>query len=292
MFTHLVRSRRKKPKYQVTTKRKGSSNFKRGQGTFPLELINDLIKAEKSISKKMIYLEFACGGLRISEPLHRFVTDVLPGRTRPMLFPRDTPSELPLVILADPVESLYTDSLNINSTTNRRQYLLKNYGLYPRNEIKNGSLRAGWKGMLYDNGDLKISQIYWSNYYYAKLYFELYKQLMHIRQSVPKSIRDSHPYLYIVDNSKVKQFGQQLTIGNIEKSFARACKKIGLIPYRNKATPHGLRHGYKKQLEKLQLSASEIQVCMHHKSIGSQAAYALPDSKEINKKLFDILNVR
>lgn len=271
LLAHLARSRRQKAMHQIATKSRVNGS-RRVPGNFPLDRIKDLIKAEKSISKKMIYIELAAGGLRISEPLHHFVTDILPGRARPSLFPNDAPSNLPLVILADPTGSNYIDTTNISST-DRRQYLSNRYGLIPRNELQiKGGLHSGWKGMLYDNENLKISQIYWSSPELARFFYELYQQLLHIRLSVPKVIRDSHPYLYITENRTKKEFGRPLTLKNVEKSFSRACAKIGLLPYKNKISPHGLRHGYKKQLQELGLAPSVIQVCMHHRSIESQAA--------------------
>lgn len=259
---------------------------------FPLDRLGDLITSERSIVKRMIYIELAFGGARISEALNHFVTDVLPGSRRKALFPDDNLSDLPLLVLADPIESIYTDSLAF-STEDRRQYLMRRFGIPPRpsRPSRHDSLHAGWKGMLYDNDNILISQIYWSHPEWARTYWELYKELLEIRRSIPKKTRESHPYLYVNDYCSRAEFGLPVKIHTIEKAFVRACKRIGLKPYRSKVSLHGLRHAYKQQL-KLQGQPPEIiQRCMHHISIDSQAAYSKASASDINTALQSLRNV-
>lgn len=256
---------------------------------FPLDRLPDLIASEPSVVKRMIFIELAFGGVRISEALNHFVTDVLPGSRRPALFPDDSPSDLPLVVLADPVASVYTDSLAF-SAEDRRQYLRRCYGLLPRSERprRGDSLHAGWKGMIYDNNNLLVSQVYWSHPRWARTYWNLYAELLEIRRSVPRGVRRSHPYLYVIDSPRRAEFGQPVKIHGIEKAFVRACERIGLQPYRSKASLHGLRHAYKRQLRLLGVRPSTIQRCMHHASPDSQDAYDKASAADINAALLKL----
>jgi hypothetical protein len=254
--------------------------------TFPIERLSELIAHEPSAVKRMIYIELAFGGPRISEVLNHFVTDVLPGTHRPKLFPDDRPSDLPLVVLAEPRASVFTDTLQF-STEDRRQYLRRRFGMVPRPDRprRGDPLHAGWKGMIYDNTNLLVSQVYWSHPEWARSYWRLYGELLEIRRSVPKVIRESHPYLYINDSPRRPEFGQPIKVHAIEKAFVRACQRIGLEAYRAKVSLHGLRHAYKRQLRMLGLKPSTIQRCMHHCSPDSQDAYDKKAAAEINAAL-------
>lgn len=250
---------------------------------FPLDRLADLIVNERSVVKRMIFIELAFGGVRISEALNHFVTDVLSGNQRQALFPDDTPSDLPLVVLADPVSSIYVDTLAF-SREDRRQYLWRRHKILPRPERarRGDPMHAGWKGMLFDNTNLLVSQVYWSHPEWARTYWRLYCELLEIRRSVPRTIIDSHPYLYINDSSHRVEFGQPVKIHAIEKAFARACERIGLQPYRGKVSLHGLRHAYKRQLRMMGIKPSTIQRCMHHASPDSQDAYDKVSARDIN----------
>jgi Phage integrase family. len=253
---------------------------------FPLERLGDLIANEPSVVKRMIFIELAFGGPRISEALNHFVTDVLPGTHRPKLFPDDRPSDLPLVVLADPMASVFTDTLQF-STEDRRQYLRRRFDMLSRPDRprRGDPLHAGWKGMLYDNTNLLVSQVYWSHPEWARTYWRLYSELLEIRRSVPKGVRESHPYLYINDSVHRSEFGQPVKIHGIEKAFVRACERIGLEPYRGKVSLHGLRHAYKRQLRLLGVKPSTIQRCMHQASLVSQDAYDKASAADINAAL-------
>ncbi len=155
-------------------------------------------------------------------------------------------------------------------TEDRRQYLLRRFGITPRpTRARRGDpLHAGWKGMLYDNTNLLVSQVYWSHPGWAQTYWRLFGNLLEIRRSVPQAVLKSHPYLYINDSSNRPQFD-----------------RIGIEPYRGKASLHGLRHAYKRQLRMLGIKPSTIQRCMHHSSPDSQDLYEKLAAAEINSAL-------
>jgi hypothetical protein len=254
---------------------------------FPLHRLTDLISAEHSVAKRMLWIELAFGGVRLSEALNHFVDDVLPGKFRPMLFPGDVVSELPLVVLADPVSSTFIGSLELSSVEDRRQYLHRRYSLTPRplRPRRGDPLHVGWKGMAHDDHNLMISQVYWSHRGWAGEYWRLYRKLLEIRSVVPSGVRDSHPYLYIVDQASRSNFGTPLKVHTAEKAFARLCTRIGLRPYRAKASPHGLRHAYRRQLRLLGIAPRHVQRCMHHATPDAQDLYDRASASDINTAL-------
>ena len=259
---------------------------------FPMHRLTDLISAERSVAKRMLWIELAFGGVRLSEALNHFVDDVLPGRFRPVLFPGDAVSELPLIVIADPVSSTFTGSLELSSVEDRRQYLHRRYGLAPRplRPRRGDPLHVGWKGMAHDDPFLLISQVYWSHHDWAREYWRLHRELLKIRRTVPPSVRDSHPYLYIVDQASRPNFGAPLKTHTAEKAFARVCARIGLRPYRAKASPHGLRHAYRRQLRLLGIAPRHIQRCMHHASPDAQDLYDRASAADINTALTSALS--
>jgi len=283
---HLNHKRRPKAIFAIGPVARRRPQREDDSHAFPLEHLGDLIAREPSVVKRMIFIELAFGGPRISEALNHFITDVLPGSRRPSLFPDDRASDLPLVVLADPSASVFTDSLQF-STEDRRQYLWRRFGLAPRpDRARRGDpLHAGWKGMVYDNTNLLVSQVYWSHPGWARAYLRLYAELLEIRRAIRKPVRESHPYLYINDSPHRPEFGQPVKMHAIEKAFVRACERIGIEPYRGKVSLHGLRHAYKRQLRMLGLKPSTIQWCMHHSSPDSQDAYDKISAAEINAAL-------
>lgn len=258
---------------------------------FPLDKLADLIAAERSVAKRMLWIELAFGGVRLSEALNHFVDDVLPGRCRQTLFPGDAASDLPLVVLADPIASSFTGSLETSSAEDRRQHLLRRYGLTPRplRPRRGDPLHAGWKGMQHDEPGLLVSQVYWSHPGWAREYWRLHRELLEIRRAVPPAVRRSHPYLYVVDRPSRPNFGEPLKVHTAEKAFARACERIGLRPYRSKASPHGLRHAYRRQLRLLGVAPRHVQRCMHHATPDAQDLYDRATVADINAALSEAL---
>lgn len=289
MLNYVAHKRTPAANFVVRRSRAGRQQRTDDAHAFPLDRLADLIHNEKSVVKRMIFIELAFGGVRISEALNHFITDVIPGSMRAALFPDDIPSELPLIVLADPVQSIYTDTFAF-STEDRRQYLSRKFGLISRPERarRGDSLHAGWKGMAHDNTNLLISQVYWSHPTWARLYLDLYRQLLEIRASVPERIRKSHPYLYINDSPSKAEFGMPVKMHSIQKSFARASERIGIQPYRSKVSLHGLRHAYKRQLRLLEMKPSTIQRCMHHSSPDSQDVYDRVSAAEINAAILRV----
>nr|WP_246803754.1 tyrosine-type recombinase/integrase [Rhizobium leguminosarum] len=255
---------------EKTVKRRSSSRAYMNRA-----MIEDLIMATKSLSQRMVFTQAAFGGQRISEILNQWRCDVLPGRFRPVLFPDDVASDVPLIVLAHPSQSRYVGDQRPGKV-DRLQFLFRNYNeMVPRNLLEGFPMEAGWKGMLMDNEDLLISQVFWADRSWAKVYYEMFQKLRdQVLPLVPQKIRNGHPYLCINDARWRDEFGQPMKMSNILKAFERACRRIGVDPDRIPDGIHGLRHSYKALLEDLGLEPEDVRKSMHHVSVESQKQYA------------------
>ena len=115
-----------------------------------LDAVNAMVDSTESIVQKMLLIEVFFGGPRLSETLHKWRCDVLPGRLRKSIFPDDEPSSVPLVIHAQPSQSTYVGD-DGRYGADRSLVLRNKYGLNPRNLIRPDPLWAGWKGMSFDD---------------------------------------------------------------------------------------------------------------------------------------------
>lgn len=254
-------------------------------------LIEDLILTTPSITQRIVFIMAAFGGPRVSEILNMWRCDILPGRYRPVLFPDDKACDIPLVVLAHPSQSRYIGETQPGSV-DRLQHLYQAYHRQPRNLLEADSLKAGWKGMLFDNDALLISQLFWADRSWACICYELFQQLRDkVLPLVGVTVRRSHPYLIINDSPSREEFGQPMKISNIRKAFARACERIGVDESRFHEGVHGLRHSYKAMLEKIGLSPEEVRKAMHHVSVVSQQSYG-QSSARLNERLTAMLENR
>ncbi|MCX8254689.1 protein of unknown function [Beijerinckiaceae bacterium RH AL1] len=76
-----------------------------------IDEIRRVIDKTARVSHKMLLIEAFFCGPRLSEPLHRWRVDTLPGSQRQAIFPDDLPSALPVVLYAHPSQSTYTGRL-------------------------------------------------------------------------------------------------------------------------------------------------------------------------------------
>ncbi|CAH1673978.1 conserved hypothetical protein [Hyphomicrobiales bacterium] len=275
-LAHLRRWRERRPEYgpnisgRAAPKRTGNPT---NRSYIPLNELRELILSTKSVVQRMVFVLGAFGGCRISEQLNIWREDVLPGLYRPILFPDDQPSDVPLVILAHPFDGQYLGRMSIDGAT-RHQELQRTYNRRPRPALIKSD-RAGWKGMLMDNEQLQISQIFWTSEAWAAYYFQLTMELKErIFPQIPTSVRRSHPYILINDDPGTEFFGQPLKLSNVRKAWERACRRIDRVPYRGAYHLHGLRDTYVRTLRLCkEITAAERQRYLHHASIESQNPY-------------------
>ncbi|MBR9972103.1 hypothetical protein [Magnetospirillum sulfuroxidans] len=235
----------------------------------PIEEWVALIDAEKNLVFRGIWMLSAFGGLRISEILNMWQVDVLPASYRGRLFGFD--DDTILVLRAHPCDSTYTTTVGDRRTT-RRQHLATKYGRVPRPDSIVSSERAGWKGTVFANDDRLLLPVFWLDARMAELFADCVQQIMRFHQTQRTSA--SHPYLFVNMAARRDALGEPQKISNVEAAFERACRRVGLEPYRYGRSIHAGRHLYKWMAkEMLGLGPDAIQLIMGHASIESQDAY-------------------
>jgi len=225
---------------------------------FPPEKIFDLINAMDTIRDKMIVLLLAFGGIRISELLHLFISDISKDK--------DNTAK---ISLANPVESKYIWDVKrnrkiIKQKGTRRRYLAEEYGLLPRNliSIKDG-LHLGWKSMNEEDSSNHTSYVYWTMKEAGQMFYKLHKKYI-----IERSKYINHPYYFISQNKNTK--GEPLRISSLRNHLRNKFRKIGV----NDMSVHSLRHYYGFfSANILKLNISIAKEMMHHKSEGSTSLY-------------------
>ena len=259
--------------------RRRPSRFKR---TLSYDAVRRVIDRTRSPMQKMLLIEAFFGGPRISEMLHQWRCDVLPGSYRHALFPDDRASSLPVVLLAHPSQSRYVGALS-DYRVDRLQHLRREYNLLPRTFAEGLPQKLGWKSLQFDNSDIHVAQVFWASAEYAYLFEELHRYVRkNLYQLLPPEVTRSHPYMYVNDCLSHGNFGAALKMSNARNIFIRAFERVDeTAAFRNGA--HSARHFYKAMLEELGMSETDIQKCMHHVSIQSQANYNREASRTGNR---------
>ncbi|MEN3972903.1 site-specific integrase [Sphingomicrobium sp. XHP0235] len=228
-----------------------------------IEDARELIAREPNPAYRALWRLLAFGGCRISEALHMWQCDVLPPSEMPGGY-----RELIVPILAHPEQSKYLGNFT-RTRVDREQHLRKRYGLAPRTQIS-GYRHLGWKGMLEIDGDLHISEMFWSDPAEAASFARDYAEVRSLHSRNRTS--EMHPYLW-VNMAKGAGQGEPIAYAMAKKAFYRACERAGLRPSQAGRRLHGLRHLYVSQLRDLGLSDKQLQIALRHRSIVSQEAY-------------------
>ena len=212
LLHHIAHRRTQRPAFKIDisdrqTIRKVSVRAKH----FPSpEIVAAMIDATDSIIQKMLLIEAFHGGARLSELLHQWRCDVLPGRFRQNIFADDRASNVPLVLLAHPSQSRFLGDLR-QAGPERSSVLRTKYNLSPRHLIKPDPLWVGWKGMQFDEESLLVSQVFWNDPSRAKQFYDLFCRLrIEIYPAISEHILSSHPYLFINDCPEKPEFGQPM----------------------------------------------------------------------------------
>ncbi|WP_188130942.1 site-specific integrase [Paraburkholderia panacisoli] len=236
----------------------GSSDYPKKY--FPPERVRAFIKT-LNLRDALYFLLLFFGGLRASEPLHIFARDIT-----------ILPDGIARVVVGHPELDSYRwfDAHGRERLTNRAQFLSERYGIGPRNRLAaKHPLHSGWKGMRFDVSRFQ-TEVYWLRPDAGRLFAKLHIEYM---KTIRSRVADNHPF-YLVNTSLDSDFGNPVTLSNMNKSFYRAAARVGLSPSEDGVNPHGGRHYYgyfhanvyKTQLEHLQMY-------MHHVSIESTKVY-------------------
>ena len=243
------------------------------QKYFPPEKVMALIAATPSTRDKLYFLLLFFGGVRISEPLHLFVSDV-------SILPDGTAR----VVLGHPQDGSY-EWIGANKerrSGNRATFLAERYHLCPRNLLaQNHPLHAGWKGMLQDDGRRSESVVHWLREDISRLFAKLHAEYVN---SVRRKVTDTHPYYFV--NEGDRTFGQPLKFSNISKAFNRAAERVSLSTKQPGVNPHGARHFFGYYCASvLRLKVETTQKLLHHQSIMSTQVYYALSNQAVRDEL-------
>ncbi len=289
-FSHLAIQRSEKPELIALPGRKVKGGGSSGFCGMNKDFVWELIKAEKNPTFRAIWLLGFFGGPRTSEMMNLWVCDVLPGTWREHMFQGDIFTDLPLVVIANPWASKWCGKIG-DLTSNRKDYLMKHYGLNPRPvmaETEAGEYRgkaAGYKGTRPTNNEGAMRQIFWTDIDAALHFEQTIIEVMQIRSRMPKS--KLHPFLFVNTDPRQPDIqGEMLSLSNVRKAFERAVRRVGGTPYRFKQNPHGMRHFYTDLARVLcGKDESAVQICLGHYARASQDDYGSFDMKAMQHAL-------
>lgn len=211
------------------------------------------------------------GGLRMSEPFHLFIHDVLPDPLGGnQAFVRVYHPEQG----AAPLDWMDASGSPIRCT--RQAYLRGKYAMLPRTEYTNTSqLHAGWKGNLLDHKD-RYMVVNWFPTWAGELFWKIW--YLYLPQ---RALMDCHhPFAFVTAK------GHPYSIDTFEQQHRRAVERIGLtVSKALGTTPHGHRHAYGQRLSDAKVGPLFIKKALHHKSLESQGVYTEPDQGKISRLL-------
>ncbi|MFC3326127.1 hypothetical protein [Mesorhizobium cantuariense] len=239
--------------------------------TLSSEEVDAIIDLEKNFMLKALWIFLAFVGPRISEPLNMWVCDFLNPSDARKFFRTDLVG--PVAIFADPRKSKYVGHFDSRrAIQTRSEYLASKYGLKPRPDCEGKRKRVGWKGMMTFNSEWLVSHGTWNCRKRATQFAGLLDEIREFHVDLATS-KNSHPYLFV--NAVNREFlGEPLQMSNVEKAFARACRRAGIEPNTSGASLHGMRHYYKWYARNiLELEEDIVQLMLRHISINSQRDY-------------------
>ena len=236
-----------------------------------------LLETEKNPRNRIVWLLLGAGGLRVSEALNMFATDVF--------FQNST--QQALIALANPVEGSVL--LPDGSRMMRAEYLRQRYSLISRCLLpKSDPLHAGWKGIMEDGlrddslpeieewSERRWVLVEWLLPVFGRMFWRTHLEYM----AAIRGMRPKHPY-YIVNMAR--NAGEPVTRSGVVQCLATACRRAGIKVRR----PHRLRHMYGNCLADWGIPLSTAQVMMRHASPASTLVYYRASRSVTRKKLME-----
>lgn len=215
----------------------------------------------------MVTLLMHGGGLRVSEPFHLFVGDVVEDPDHP---------GSALVHLFHPERGAAPEEEG-GPWRDREHYLLDKWKRRPRT-LETGALQAGWKNLALTDTRRRASQVYWFPEYAGAMFWTLYRAYLRHRPDA------DHPWLFVSERKTER--GQPYSIAAFEQAHARAVRRVGLLAGKAHGTsPHGHRHAYGLALKRAGLDRRVIQRALHHRNPASQDVYTEPEAAEITSAM-------
>lgn len=218
------------------------------------------------------------GGLRVSEPFHIWVGDVMTNPSQP---------DEAIVRVYHPIDGAAPKDFkgpNGRSLPNREAYLQARYPSYRPRHKEHGNRKAGWKNPKLDNTTQNFMHVHWLPTGIAgRLFLQAWKLYMYQRMRA-RIGADKHPFLFV--SFRGEQKGEPYTIDAYRDAHARAIRRIGLEPAKlSGTTEHGHRHAYGQRTRRGSVGDIVTQKGLHHLSIESQAVYTEPSISEVTRAL-------
>lgn len=235
--------------------------------TFSLEDFVKLVEFEENARDCLIWLLLGAGGLRESEVVHLFSSDIS----------LDTESSEAAVLMAHPTSGL----LNSNNTGPTRQsYLKRQFGLLPRNQLPVFDTHyAGWKGIRFQKH--ATAGVTWLHPSFGDLAWTSYVDYLRLRSAANAK---HHPWCFV--NLKHDVMGDPMTLSNLYQLLSAACKRLGL---RSPSNPHSLRHMYVDTIVRvLGMPLEQAQIMVRHRNTQSTAIY-VNIAKELTRRSLETL---
>lgn len=192
------------------------------------------------------------GGLRVSEPFHLFVEDIMENPNH---------SGEALVKLYHP---------------NSRRERLAKMGLRPRTDKRNPhSYYSGWKSQYIND----VTTVKWFPIEAGAWFWDLW--VLYMMQQRVESPQDRiHPFAFTNRN------GDPASYGSFLQAHKRAVERIGLIVTKeNGTTPHSHRHRYGSEIWEVTKDSVILQKALRHSSPSSQYIYIHPSDEKIRSEL-------
>jgi integrase len=234
--------------------------------TFELEEFIKLIEFESNPRNRLIWLLLGGGGLRESEVIHLFTSDIT----------YDEAILQASVLLAHPT---YGTIKVEGRRLTRQAYLKERFGLVPRDQLPMYDLlQAGWKGMKFQKGD--TAGVTWLHPSFGVSAWQAHFEYLPLRCAANAA---HHPWHFVNFKHNV---GEPLTRRNLYQQLHAACKRLEL---RSPSNPHALRHMYVHTIVNiLGMPVEDAQILVRHSDLASTAEYSRA-STELTRKSLEIL---
>lgn len=204
-------------------------------------------------------------GLRMSEPFHLYVEDVIPTGENELIIKVFHPSK-------GLAPKRGRDKYG-NQNLSRGEFLQREYGMVDRKSA-DGKLHVGWK----IESLKEFPCFFFAENEYYKLFVNLFK--VYLANRVEPMKGREHPFLF-TDES-----GEPLTYSAYKQAHQRAVKKIGMTPLLEyNGAPHCHRHSYGQRLADAEVEPRIIKAALHQTSIESQIVYTEAENTKVQISL-------
>jgi len=229
---------------------------------------SSLLHERLNLRDMLISMLMHYGGVRMSEPFHLYVQDVISEPSDP---------NQAFVRIYQPSEGLAPPDWKgpdgkPMKYINRRDYLRGKHQLLPRNEYwKTDNLFAGWKGGALDD-KTQFMRVFFFPTWTASYFWQLWKLYL-IQRAMMNCM---HPFAFVTAK------GAPYSVQAFKKAHKAAVERIGLVAAKALGTtPHGHRHAYGQRLTEADIDPIFRKKALHHRSLESQVVYTEPDSKKL-----------